>query len=594
MSLLKSHISVWEIHANNFTTDPKSIESFRKRAYTLEFFTVELPSLGKALDAALASGTLDLSGIPFTCRSKTDSRPRFLHEFFKFVFDSDGDLLAQPCARKIQEIRQLTMMFYKFHTPFTPDQERAAYLKFIGTDLRVKTEDWPDTLCEVRKNFQSLLPNDPMDIRPHHSNGATFDKITNVEKRVKRSIYGELMLTFGLSCFFPGDTVAFTQSTEFSALPKISTQRSRVSLVPKDSRGPRIICIEAHEPMMVQKGLQQLLYDHIETNSPAKGYINFTDQRINRNLAHAGSISGKLATIDLKDASDLVSWNLVKEVLPDEWLQALSACRSDTAVIGSYERTMNKFAPMGSALCFPIEAMMFWSICRTITDKVYVYGDDIIVDNSIAGDVIKALESYGLAVNHGKTLTTGNFRESCGAEYYDGHDISYIKCKSYDLSSFVPFLNLVSERFGEQIADELAQDYEARTNVVLFREPTSNRSNARAYVYYTSHCSSSDVFFKRRWNDALQRYEIRSLHEVLEPTDRLGHDRDDHMLYFDWLCMACHVNQPLDYYINREYDSDYISVNFDMIDQLYSTPREVERWATKPKTKFVWGGQNPA
>jgi hypothetical protein len=67
-------------------------------------------------------------------------------------------------------------------------------------------------------------------------------------------------------------------------LPK-SVPQARVCLVPKDSRGPRIISCEPAELMFIQQGIMRKLYSHLETHHLTAGQINFTDQSINRNLA---------------------------------------------------------------------------------------------------------------------------------------------------------------------------------------------------------------------------------------------------------------------------------------------------------------------
>jgi hypothetical protein len=96
---------------------------------------------------------------------------------------------------------------------------------------------------------------------------------------------------------------------------------------------------------------------------------------------------------------------------------------------------------MGSAVCFPIEAMVFLTavftsismqlnrpLCRkdiiSLRSSVRVYGDDIIVPVEYTQSVVDGLETLGLKVNTSKSFWTGKFRESCGKDYYDGQDVS--------------------------------------------------------------------------------------------------------------------------------------------------------------------------
>jgi hypothetical protein len=99
---------------------------------------------------------------------------------------------------------------------------------------------------------------------------------------------------------------------------------------------------------------------------------------------------------------------------------------------------------MGSALTFPVEALVFCTIIFTaISDElgipltrevvnsfrgqVRVYGDDIIVPVEYVDVVIRYLEAFGLKVNSDKSFWNGKFRESCGGDYYDGEWVTPIR-----------------------------------------------------------------------------------------------------------------------------------------------------------------------
>jgi hypothetical protein len=101
---------------------------------------------------------------------------------------------------------------------------------------------------------------------------------------------------------------------------------------------------------------------------------------------------------------------------------------------------------MGSALTFPLEAMVFTTVIFLALQKelghpltkndilsfkgrVRVYGDDLIVPTDSVPLVIEELNTFGYKVNLNKSFWTGKFRESCGKEYYDGFDVSIEKCR---------------------------------------------------------------------------------------------------------------------------------------------------------------------
>jgi hypothetical protein len=602
MNTLKSLSNIWLEIANGLSCAPKSIETFVRRSSTagLPFLTVDLPALAKDVDRSLSTGQLIVSS-RFK-GSHRDVRPVFLRELFERLYDRHGVLNEFLDPVDLRNLRQLLYVFYKFEMPFTPEQEQEAIEKFIANDASVKTDDFPWQLPLVRKHFRELLPHDPLDIRPHHAGGQTADRITKPQKRSVRRYNPSVHEVFKFSWHF--QNVGHYKRWR-SSVKKVEsdTYPSRLAFVPKDSRGPRTICMEPHETMYFQKGVQELLYEFIEEYSPAKGRINFTDQTINRQLALKASLDRSLATIDLKDASDMVSWSLIQKLLEkdQEWLAVLDALRTPVVSYSTsttdYNIPLKKFAPMGSALCFPIEAMLFYSICRTVTEEVWVYGDDLVVPTYLVGKIIGRLEDFGLVVNHDKSLFTGYFRESCGGDFYRGHEIGVLKLKSLDMVSYTDFLNLIQGIVGIKVTDQLAAIYEQSSRSVLFRMPRSTLAESRVPgVYYTDMCAASDVFFKRRYNAALQRYERRIPCVKTMVTDESNPSDED--LYFDWLNVHARSNQP---------ETDSLVKEFEFRRSLRACARENLRnllepreWSkpsvSYPRNKYDWfpeeGGAN--
>jgi hypothetical protein len=187
-------------------------------------------------------------------------------------------------------------------------------------------------------------------------------------------------------------------------------------------------------------------------------------------LAKEGSLTGALATLDLSDASDRVSNLLVKTMLVNypRLREAVDATRSRSAEVPGWGRVdLAKFASMGSALTFPVEAMVFTTIVfmgieaslkydqsgervsratlefgykpigRNLTRRrieqfsgsVRVYGDDIIVPVEHVYFVTDRLTQLGLVVNQDKSFSRGYFRESCGKDYYAGEDVTTVRVR---------------------------------------------------------------------------------------------------------------------------------------------------------------------
>jgi hypothetical protein len=239
---------------------------------------------------------------------------------------------------------------------------------------------------------------------------------------------------------------------ELSEIQLVSPEHElpvRVVAVPKTLKGPRIIAIEPACMQYTQQALLEILVKRLERYRFTARNINFTDQTVNQRLALESSIDGSLATIDLKDASDRVSARLVWDMLASQphFRDLVFACRSLRAdVPGSGIHALSRFASMGSALCFPIEAMVFYTICVSaiireqglpltvksllrVKDSVRVYGDDIIVPVEYVPSVVSELEWFNLRVNTNKTFSTGKFRESCGLDAYDGIPVTPVYCR---------------------------------------------------------------------------------------------------------------------------------------------------------------------
>jgi hypothetical protein len=228
----------------------------------------------------------------------------------------------------------------------------------------------------------------------------------------------------------------------------------RLTDVPKTHTTPRLIAIEPTCMQYVQQAISTYLTEHLERlpsskegENLARDFVGFEHQWPNRVMACIGSEDGSLATLDLSEASDRVANWLVEDLYGDfPWfLEGIEACRSTKAKLPSGKVIpLQKFASMGSALTFPIEAMTFAAIVlaacikadglpispksvRIFRDRVRVYGDDIIVPTDKAVTVIDALELFGFKVNRNKSFWTGEFRESCGKEYWRGQDVSIVR-----------------------------------------------------------------------------------------------------------------------------------------------------------------------
>jgi len=200
---------------------------------------------------------------------------------------------------------------------------------------------------------------------------------------------------------------------------------NQLSFVPKTAKTHRVIAVEPLLNSFIQKGIDQVMRKKLRSH----GY-DLGDQERNKYLAKLGSETGRFATMDLSSASDSISIELVKYLLPSEWMELLDRTRSGCYLLDKEVHPYAKFCSMGNGFCFPLETLIFAAACRAAmhasqveTRTHAVYGDDIVVPLEAYGLLKRILGAIGFTVNSRKSFNTGPFRESCGADWYEGQDV---------------------------------------------------------------------------------------------------------------------------------------------------------------------------
>ncbi len=217
---------------------------------------------------------------------------------------------------------------------------------------------------------------------------------------------------------------------------------NKIVTVPKNAKTDRVIAIEPCMNIFVQKGIGKMIRRRLK-----RVKVDLNDQTLNQELAFAGSIDGKLATIDLSAASDSISLELVAQLLPPDWYDALLTCRSDQGVLPSGENVFyQKISSMGNGYTFELESLIFWAICSAVRSlssesdrRMAIYGDDIIIPTGLVPEVTEMLSFAGFSTNVKKTHVDGPFRESCGKHYFRGIDVTpvYIKDRVDNYPRFI-------------------------------------------------------------------------------------------------------------------------------------------------------------
>lgn len=456
------------------TMDCKTVQG-RVEHEGISFLTISLATFGKDFQKSLEQGYVDRR-LFFGFRRKGEL-PRFLGGFLDRVFSrDDGRLVDQPCIDSIRAIRQLTLMFSKIALPCSDARYRAAMSDYVNCEQEVRVNDMSLSsadLADFRRIGSMLFASafTEMDRKiyygeftPSHGPGNTAEKLTSNGRYNQRTWPRRLDSVFNSVENVLPNASFWEELDEVDFLEPGSEIPVRVISVPKTLKTPRIIGIEPSAMQYAQQAILPVILDSLskdvgwEIRSPTgdkvptgvlSGMLGFTDQEPNQHLAMIGSRDGSLATLDLSEASDRVSNQLVRALFGSHASlnSAVDACRSRKAdVPGFGVLRLAKFASMGSALCFPVEAMVFLTIIfhgieqslnRPLTRKdiyslvgrVRVYGDDIIVPVDYVTSVDRSLSLFGAKVNRSKSFWNGKFRESCGKEYYDGHDVSIVKVR---------------------------------------------------------------------------------------------------------------------------------------------------------------------
>lgn len=161
--------------------------------------------------------------------------------------------------------------------------------------------------------------------------------------------------------------------------------------------------------------------------------MDLDDQALNQALAYEGSLRGELSTLDLQSASDTLSLETVRALLPPDWFDLLYDLRSPCYKENGKVKTYHKFSSMGNGFTFELESMIFYAIAKAVSQKglVSVYGDDIIVDRSATDKVHTALKEMGFELNTSKSYSDSEFRESCGTDFFMGEDVTPVYLKEY-------------------------------------------------------------------------------------------------------------------------------------------------------------------
>jgi len=319
----------------------------------------------------------------------------------------------------------------------------------------------------------------------------------------------------------------FEASTFVPARAGVPTSRqSAIVFVPKSMKTKRVISKEPATLMYFQQGMDQLIRKYVAGHPVLRHHIDLNDQSVQRLAAIEASATRAFATVDLSAASDCVSDALVREVFRRTPLYPfLVALRSQTTRLPSGKVLgMTKYAPMGSALCFPVETLIFACIAECTARYVdaglgdrfeyHIYGDDIIVPDHHLRDLAVNLRWAGFRLNQEKTYGGDHkFRESCGLDAYDGCDVSPMKISRK--FSAEEITSLSTDAFAGR--QRWANDCQRLGHTTLRRYLLHDLLERSPYppifwgdmehgVFSTA---ATNFHLKSRWSSRYQRWEVK-------------------------------------------------------------------------------------
>lgn len=413
--------------------------------------------------------------------------------------------------------------------------------------LRIEAElpsQYPDVLVHslnkiMRRWIGSFAPLD--DIVPKHGPGSVADSKTKALEAKYKCLASDSLLVYGFGqpdwCCIDPDQTSFDRV-------------SKTIFVPKSYKTFRTISMEPTTLQYFQQGVWNAIDRQVSRSRYLKNRIGFHDQERNKQLAREGSSLRNYATLDLSAASDSVSYDLVKKVFKGTWLlRYIVITRSRETDLPNGERIrLRKFAPMGSALCFPIETLIFAAVCEHVTrvcdiaGDFSVFGDDIILPTQCVDLGIRCLTNLGFRVNREKSFADSTcwFRESCGGEYFDGFDATPMRVsRKYasrrihvrvqeliDLANAAKLrrFKFLRQFFVRKLLDVKVVIDGKSTDLLPHFADTSLRSDN-----YTNYRSP------KRWNRNLQRIEVLAHVERASYLEEDLLSQDESIRYRHWL-----------------------------------------------------------
>lgn len=316
---------------------------------------------------------------------------------------------------EVRQIHQVAKLLYKFHGEPARKTDWVAVEQRLSQARPLRLTD--DEISGIRQCLSDIEPVDLNQAIGRFGPGATAEGFKAADKWERKGAIPDV----------PPNLYRPSPRDPWVPSGYLQDRVTKMAEVPKSIKCNRIVSSEPAMSMYAQLAACDDLVCQMHTIF--KGHVSLNDQEKHNQLLRLPG----MATLDLSDASDHNSCNLVRAVLPQLW-PVLAKVRSE------YSRTptgrifrLATFAPMGSGVCFPTMTLVILGIiCYAFKSWGYnwrrflfsVYGDDIIIPIWIAQYVMDLLDRAGYVINYAKSCWTGLYVESCGLELYRSYDVT--------------------------------------------------------------------------------------------------------------------------------------------------------------------------
>lgn len=349
-------------------------------------------------------------------------------------------------------IHQVSKLVYKWHGVPRRETSMSEVKDRLHRPLPLALDEFE--LAGIRKCLSTLSPCDLNFAGGRFGPGATYEGFNAYEKWSRKGLIPDV----------PPSLYRVNARDPWTPTGINPEGITKIAEVPKTIKSNRIVSSEPAMYMYAQLGVADALVRQLHTRFA--DHVSLDNQeRHNEALKLPESCS-----IDLSDASDHVSVDLVQSVLPQFW-PVLAKVRSTASLFPDGEVVvLSTFAPMGSGVCFPVMTAVIAGICEYASRVIAaetghkcwykVYGDDIIVPIWMYDYVISLLARAGLLVNKSKSCCTLHYRESCGVELFEGTDITPVYLRdplhTCDASKIEQACSKLADKFFPNTAETIA------------------------------------------------------------------------------------------------------------------------------------------